>query len=370
VIKSFKYRIYPTRQQVERLDNWLAVCAELYNAALQERREAWKSERKHISRFDQIYQLPEIRQERGDVADVNANVLEDVITRVDKAFKAFFRRCRDGQSPGYPRFRSVRRYDSLTFRQIGNAVTVNTLRLSKIGKVRITLHRPIKGTIKTLTVKREDGKWFAVFACEVGTEPLPFNPNMIGVDVGLTHFATLSDGTQIDNPRYYRRAERALRVAQRRVARRKKGSNRRRKAIVLLQCAHAHIRQQRANFLHNLSRGLINNNGLIAAEKLNIKGMVRGPMAKSISDAGWGQFLNFIAYKAEEAGRVFVQVNPNGTSQTCICGEANRKTLADRWHSCLACGLSLDRDHVSAQVILGRGLRLQALTSPTVECVA
>lgn len=354
-IKSCRYRIYPSKRQTQTLNDQLSICCELYNAALQERRDAYRLERKSISRFDQIYQLPEIRADRSDVAAISANVLEDVITRTDKAFKAFFRRIKTGKKPGFPRFRSLRRYDSMTFRQIGNALTDNKLRISKVGQVRIKLHRPIEGTIKTLAVKREAGRWFAIFCCEVESVPLPFSPSVIGVDVGLTHFATLSDGSTIENPRYYRNAQRTLRVAQRRVARRKKGSNRRRKAITLLQRVHAHVQAQRRDFHHKESRKLVDGYGLIAAEALNVKGLARGMLAKSVNDAGWGQFLNMIAYKAEDAGRVFVQVNPAGTSQTCICGTAVRKTLAQRWHLCLSCGLSANRDHVSAQIILLRG---------------
>jgi putative transposase len=355
MVKTFRYRIYPSKRQAQTLNDQLSVCCELYNAALQERRDAWKLERKPISRFDQINQLPAIGESRPDVESLNTGILEDAITRVDKALKAFFRRVKAGENPGYPRFKSFRRYGSMTFRQIGKALNGNKLRISKVGHVRIRLHRVIEGTIKTMTIKREAGRWFAAFACEVNLSPLPFNPNTIGIDVGLSHFATLSDGSTIDNPRYYPAGQSTLRVAQRRVARRGKGSGRRRKAVLVLQRAHAHIQNQRRDFHHKESRKLVNGFGLIAAEALNIKGLAGGMLAKSVNDAGWGRFLNMIAYKAESAGRVFVQVDPRGTSQTCTCGANVRKTLAQRWHLCLSCGLSLARDHVSAQVILSRG---------------
>lgn len=353
--RVYRYRIYPTKSQAITLNTHLSICAELYNSAVEERRSAWKSQRKSISRFDQIYQLPEIRKQREDVAGVSSYALDETLTRVDRAFKAFFRRVKAGQKAGYPRFRSVRRYDSLTLRQDAALVPVgNKLRVSKIGKVRIKVSRPVEGKIKTLTIKREAGRWFAVFVCEVTPLPLPFNPNAIGIDVGLAHFATLNTGEVIDNPRHYRGAERKLRVAQRRLSRRQKGSNRRRKAVQILQRVHAYVHNQRADFHHKLSRRLVNEKGLIAAEDLNIKGLARTRTSKSINDAGWGQFLNMIAYKAEDAGRVFVRVNPAGTSQTCICGAEVRKTLSQRWHLCLSCGLSASRDHVSAQVILSR----------------
>jgi putative transposase len=361
--KTFKYRIYPTKAQIVRLEETLSLCCELYNAALQERRDAWKINGKSISYFDQSCQLPDIKKLRPEIADIHSIVLLDALKRVSLAFERFFRRAKSGQKAGYPRFQPFRRYDSITYRQIGNALNGNKLRLSKIGQVKIKLHRLIEGKIKTLTVKRETGRWFATFACEVETRPLPESLEQIGIDVGLLSFATLSDGMEIENPHYYREAQAKLRRAQRKVARRKKGSNRRRKAVLLLQRAHAHVRRQRADFHHKISRWLVNNYGLIAVEDLNVKNMVKNHnLAKSISDAGWSEFMNKIAYKAESAGRDFIKVNPSGTSQTCICGAEVRKTLSVRWHQCDSCGLSANRDHVSAQVILGRAVRLQSST--------
>lgn len=353
--KTFRYRIYPTKRQEEILNAQLAICCELYNAGLQERRDAWKLQRKSIRWFDQNRQLAAIRKERVDVSSIHTDVLENVLRRVDLAFQAFFERARSGHNPGYPRFRSARRYDSITFRQIGKALLGNKLRLSRIGQVRIKVHRPIHGTIKTLTVKREAGRWFAVFAVEYQPEALAFNPSMVGIDVGLSAFATLSDGSAIQNPRWFRTAQAKLRRLQRRVARRKNGSNRRRKAVVLLRRFHNHVRDQRRDFHHKESRKIVNQNGLIAVENLNVRGMVKNhKLAKSISDAGWSNFLFMLAYKAESAGRVFVKVDPRGTSQTCLCGAEVRKTLVVRAHSCTSCGLVADRDHVSAQVILSR----------------
>lgn len=367
---TFRFRLYPTKAQSETLESTLAVCCELYNAGLQERRDAWKLNRKSISYFDQTVQLTHIRKVRADVDAVNTAALENVLKRVDLAYKAFFRRVKAHEKPGYPRFRSVARYDSLTFRQIGNALIGNRLMLSKIGKVRIKVHRPLEGSIKTLTVKREAGRWFACFSVECEAKPLPFSANTVGIDVGLSSFATLSDGTAIENPRWYRHGQQALRVAQRRVARRKKGSHRRRTAVTLLQRVHARVRQQRADFLHKLSRKIVNENGLIAVEDLNIKGLARGILAKSVNDAAWSQFLFYLAYKAESAGRVFVKVDPRGTSQTCTCGATVRKTLKDRIHICLSCGLVADRDHVSALIIQGLGQSLQDPTWATAPCVS
>jgi putative transposase len=370
VIRTFRYRVYPTKRQELVLNSQLAICAELFNAALQERREAWQRERKSISWFDQNLQLTAIKKDRADVAGINLAVLENTLKRVHLAFGAFFLRVKRGQTPGYPRFRSVRRYDSLTFRQIGKALNGNKLRLSKIGNVRIKLHRPLEGTIKTLTVKREAGKWFALFCCEVEAAPFPFNPGAVGVDVGLTTFATLSDGSTIENPRWFRVAQAKLRRLQRRVARRQRGSNRRRKAVQLLQRFHNHVRDQRRDFQHKEARKIVNANGLIAVEDLNVKGLASGMLAKSVNDAGWSQFIFMLSYKAECAGRLLVKVDPRGTSQTCLCGATVRKTLAVREHVCLSCGLVGSRDHISAQIILGRAVPSGVNVGDLMPCVA
>jgi putative transposase len=372
MIKVFRYRLYPGVHQVSALNSQLALCCELYNAALQERRDAWRLQRKPIYYFDQTRQLKEIKKVRDDLAVVSSNALENVLKRVDLAFHSFFQRARKGLTPGYPRFRSVRRYDSLTFRQIGNALSNSRLRLPKIGNIRIKVHRPLEGQVKTLTVKREAGRWFAIFTVEYLPRPLPFNANAIGVDIGLSSFATFSNGSSIPNPHYFKTAQAKLRRLQRRVARRKKGSNRRRKAALLLQRWHYHVRDQRRDFLHNVSRRLVDANGLIAVEDLNFKGLASGMLAKSVHDAAWATFIFYLTYKAESAGRVLVKVDPRGTSQTCTCGAGVRKTLKEREHLCLSCGLVADRDHVSAQIILARagvqpsGANVDALMS----CVA
>jgi putative transposase len=369
VLKTFKYRLYPSARQVAALEQSLSLCCELYNAALQERRDAWKLNRVPVSYFDQTYQLPEIKNLRPDLAEINSVVLLNVLKRVDRTFKAFFRRVQRGDKPGYPRFRSFRRYDSITFRQIGNALSERHIRISKIGNVKIKLHRPLEGKIKEFHVKRECGKWYALFAVECEAKPLPPCAESVGVDVGLTAFATLSDGTEIENPRWYRETQAKLRRASRKVARRTKGSNRRRKAVLLLRKAHTHVRNQRADFHHKIAHWLVANYGTIAVEDLNVKGLAAGRLAKSVNDAGWSQFFNFTRYKAENAGRRFVEVRSHGTSQTCTCGAHTPKDLNQHWHECSECGLSANRDHVSALVILQRAVRCQA-SSASVEALA
>jgi len=361
--KTYKYRLYPTTAQACALAEQLEEACWLYNAALQERRDAYQRGGLSLTYYDQANQLKDIRT-AGDLGLANFSASQDVLRRVDKTFKAFFRRVKAGDKAGYPRFKSRRRFDSYTFPSYGDGcrLTGARLYLQGIGHVKVKLHRPIIGGIKTVTVKRQAGKWYVCFSVEYETQPLPETDNVVGLDVDLLSFATLSDGTTLDNPRYYRKAQAKLQRAQRRVARRKRGSHNRRKAVVLLQKAHAHVQNQRADFHHKMARTLVNTYGVIAVEDLNIKGLASGVLAKSVHDAGWSAFISKLAYKVVEAGRKLVHVNPRGTSQTCLCGASVPKTLAQRWHQCEQCGLSTARDYVSAQLILGLGLSLLGLT--------
>lgn len=372
MIKSFKYRICPTKRQIAALSEHLSEACRLYNAALQERRDAYQVAGKPISFYDQHKQLKEIRA-AGDLGITNFSCARDVLRRIDRAFSAFFRRVKSGQTPGYPRFKSFRRYDSVTFPDYGHGVSLlpnAKLRLQGIGEIKLKLHRPIEGRIKTTTVKRDAGKWYVCFSVECDAEPLPPSVEAVGLDLGASSiFATFSDGSTVRNPRCNQMSESVLRVAQRKVSRRNKGSNGRRKAITLLQRAYARIRNRRADFHHKLSRSLVNKFGLIAIEGVNIEPLAKGFTAKPIYDAGWGLFIEKLTYKAESAGRVLVKVDPAGTSQTCLCGEAVPKSVRTRWHECPACGLVGPRDEVSAKLILALGLSVAGLTWPTGACV-
>ena len=368
--KTFKYRLYPTRQQRERLQTTLDVCRELYNASLQERREGYKNCRAMLNYYTQANQLPAIKVLRPDVAALHSQVLQDVLKRIDKAFQAFFRRVQQGQKPGFPRFQGRHRYDSFTYPQTGFDLGPQ-LQLSKIGNVKIKLHRQLLGEVKTLTIKRENGNWYACFSCVVEPEPLPVLDNSTGIDVGLETFATLSNGKKIPNPRWYRVEQKRLRRAQRKVARRtNKKSNRRRKAVAILAQVHRDIFNQRNDFQHKESLKIIQQYQTIFVEDLRSKGLSRGILAKSVHDASWASFLDKLSYKAENAGRTFIQVAPQGTSQRCSCGATNRKKLSDREHVCAACGLVTSRDHAAALEIQRLGRSLQASTILEIECVA
>lgn len=361
--KTLKYRLYPTATQQELLRQQLSEACRLYNAALQERRDAYRSHKKSLNYYDQANQLKEIRA-NGDLALANYHCCQDVLKRIDKAFKAFFRRVKQGGKPGFPRFKSHRRYHSITFPSHGdgNKLLEKHLRVQGVGDIKIKLHRPVSGKIRTVSVKREGSHWYACFSCEVSAQPLPENSNQVGIDVGLESFATLSTGEIIDNPRWFQTAQKRLRRAQRRLSRRKRYSKRWRKAAQYVVQIHRDIVNQRRDSQHKRSREIVDANQFIAVEDLNIKGLAGGMLAKSVSDASWSTFLMMLAYKAESAGRTLVKVDPRGTSQRCPCGKPAPKKLSDRTHKC-SCGLRTTRDHSSSLEILRLGLSLQPLTA-------
>jgi len=372
--QAFLYRLYVNETQSDKLDNLLRLARQLYNAALQQRRDAWKYQHKSLNYYDQANQLKEVRNEIPEFAQLNFSAAQDMLRRLDKSFKAFFRRVKSGEVAGFPRFKGRDRFDSITFPTYGDGIKIKGGRLyvQNVGLLKIKIHRVLEGEINTVTIKRECGKWYVVFSNTVEIKPLPVSDRTVGIDVGLESFAVTSDGEYIENPRYLREAEVVLRVAQRSVSRKKKGSNNRRKAVRLLAKKHLRVKRQRADFAHKVADNLVKNYGRIAVEDLRIKNMVRNHhLARSISDAGWGQFLSILAYKAEYAGREFVQVNPNGTSQICSgCGATVKKSLSTRVHNCPACGLSLNRDFNAALNIKRLGLSLWDSTCDSGQCVS
>jgi putative transposase len=374
MLKAYKCRIYPSRAQRASLMYWLGLCCELYNAALQERRDAYNICQKSITYRDQQDQLPEIKQLRLELNAIHSQVLQDVLRRLDKAFAAFFRRVRENEKPGFPRFRSRSRYSSFTYSQSGFSIESGKIRLSKIGRVKIKLHRPIEGHIKTLTITRTaTDKWFACFAVECEPEPLPSVSGATGVDCGLKEFAVLSNGEPIHNPRFFRVEEKRLAKAQRKLSAAVKGSPERRKRRKVVARVHERIANKRRNFAHQESRKLVNKYAIIVFENLNIRGMLKNHcLAKSIADAAWSQLIQFTTYKAEWAGRRVVQVDPRNTSQMCSgCGEIVEKSLSVRIHACPGCGLTIDRDHNAAINILRLGLQsLGVPVAQTIEAAA
>jgi len=366
VRKTFKYKLRTTPEQERMLDRTLMLCRHVYNAAVGERREAWGKCGVSVGYSQQKAELPPIKAEMPEYSEVNSQVLQDVVQRVDRAFQAFFRRVKNGETPGYPRFHGRNRYNSITYPQVGEhggaRLDNGFLVLSKIGRIALHWSRPIEGTPKTVTISREADGWYVCFSCaDVPMQPLPPTGQQTGIDLGLESFATLSEGTMIHNPRCYRKAERTLKTAQRRVSRRNKGSHRRRKAVTLLAKAHLKVKRQRADFHHKTALALVRANDAIYHEDVQTANMLKNHrLAKSIADAGWSGFLSILSAKAACAGRRVVAVPPAYTSQACSgCGVLVAKGLSVRWHSCPDCGTSLHRDHNAARNIerAGRALR-------------
>jgi putative transposase len=409
MLKAYKYRLYPNKTVSRKLSGILKRCRELYNAALSERKDAYQQfqrttiiageERtvaatmvagrqiKSISFYGQKRDLVEIKQERPEYQNIASHVLQDVLNRLDKAFAAFFRRKRAGETPGYPRFKGRNRYDSFTYPdQAGWKFDGRYLHLTKIGSVKVKLHRFLEGTIKTVTIKREVDEWYVIFSCKVeAPEKLPVSSEEVGIDLGVTHLATLSTGEMIEHPCYFRRAEITLSKRQQALSRKKKGSHRRERSKKFLGKAYRKIARGRRDFLHKQARKLVDRYQVLVFEDIQVGNLTRKPkpkqdengtylpngaaskggLNKSIFDAGWGTFVSLCTSKAEEAGRTLIKVNPQFTSQVCSqCGQVKKKDLSERWHSC-ECGAELDRDVNAAINILARGKQQLGGKRPT-----
>jgi len=372
-MKAYKYKIRNISKTVAtKLENHLVTCCELYNAALQERRDAYRLNRISLNYFDQANQLRELKKIRDDLNNVHSQVLQNILKRVDKTFKAFFARIKRKEKAGFPRFKSVERFDSFCFPQSGFKLIGDKLTLSKIGSVRVRLSRPIEEKIKTCTIKREVSGWFVIFTVEDEVKPLPKTNQAIGLDAGIESFVTLSDGTQIDNFKYYETSQVKLRKAQRRVSRRATGSNGRRRAINQMRKVHSKIQNQRNDFQHQISTMLIKEYDLVAIEDLNIIGLSKGILSKQVHDVAWSAFFQKLKYKAENADKMLIEVRPHFTSQDCsACGTRVKKDLSVREHICLKCGLRLHRDHNAAKNILksALGQSVETLTYRNTDCV-
>ncbi len=359
-MKTFKYRLRPSKSQRTQLNRTLELCRWVFNATLAVRKNAWEQEKKNLSLYDTNKLLTIWKRYHPELASAHSQVLQNVQARVDLAFQAFFRRVKSGEKPGYPRFRGYGRYDSFTFKQSGFELLDNGLRISKMGVMRIVLHRPVEGRVKTLTLQKDTvGNWYACFSCcEVEGEPLPFNERAVGIDMGLEHFAKFSNGEDIPNPRFFRREEKELAKAQRKLSQAEKGTPERAKRRKAVQHIHQRIANRRRDFAHQKSRELVDRFGFMAFEDLRIKNMLQNHcLAKSISDAAWNQLITYTLYKAENAGRVVVLVDPRNTSRMCsCCGTLVEKSLSVRVHRCPVCGLVMDRDANAAHNILRLGL--------------
>jgi putative transposase len=381
VHRAFDFLLQPTTRQRQSLTALLDVQRELYNAALEERRGAWRWERRYVTRFDQYLTLTSMREVRPDLLSWGVVVCRGTLARLDEAFQGFHRRYARGVRPGFPRFKPASRWNSASWPDdAGWHLDCDARRLyvQGVGNVKVRLHRPIAGVPKTLTIRREGRRWrVAVFCAEVPLRPLPPTGRVVGIDAGITNLIATSEGHLVDNPRFGRQAAAQLARAQVALERKQRWSKRRRKAVARLAACHHKIRNQRRDHAHKLSRQLVNDYDVIVHEELAIADMMRRPtprpdgkggyepngataksgLNRSIQDAGWGQFLRFIAYKAEEAGRQVIAVDARNTSRRCAyCGRIDGASRRGAVFRCTACGHSDQADVNAARNILRAGL--------------
>lgn len=356
--RTFRYPLRPTKAQEATLESWRVACQQLYNGALEHRIGAWQKARKSITYNTQTVELTELRATDAEWAAIPVDVARSALRRLDRAFKSFFRRVKAGLKPGFPRFRSRDRYGSISLSRI-SVSDGHFVHVPKLGPIRFHAYRSLRGKILNTELKREAKGWFVCFAVDLGDAPpkVAVRPNaVVGIDVGLTTLVTCSDGTEVPNPRFGRDAAKLLAYRQRAFARKRRGSNGRRRAKRLVVKAHDLIRNRRLDHTRKLAAFFCSKYDLIAHEDLNINGMVRGNLARSIYDAAWGTFIRALTCKAEEAGKWVVPVNPRGTSQRCSrCGATVDKDLSVRVHDCLHCGLRLGRDVNAAINVLALG---------------
>jgi putative transposase len=371
---AYQYRLRPTSNQIAQLSEWLEFLRMQYNYRLTERFNWWEDSRCDINACSIVHKAsaplkdqPDFYSQKRDLVnskrlfpayqDIHSQVLQNCVERVKKTFDRWLKGDGNGKRSGKPRFKGKGRYRSFTFPQMKqDCINGKFIKLPSFGKVKLILHRPIPEgfKIKTATVTFKADSWYVILGLEDVSVPAltpdaPTLDNTIGIDVGLKSFLVTDEGEDIVIPQHYRKTEKRLKRLGRSLSRKKKGSNRRRKAVRRVAKAHLKVANKRKDFHYKTAKKLLQKAKNIGHEALNIKGLARTRMAKSVVDAGWGQFLQILSIKAERAGLMAIAVNPHGTTQNCSsCGVKVPKTIADRWHSCLNCGCELDRDHNAA----------------------
>ena len=382
--RVFRYRLYPTSRQNTALGEMLRDHCDIYNAALQERRDAYRMRGTSVRYGMQSSQLKDIRQaDPLGQGRWSFSSQQQTLRRLDKAFAAFFSRIKKGEKHGYPRFRSCRRFDTATFIEgDGGKWLGDKVRMQGIGYVKVKLHRPVRGTIKQFSVTRQGRHWYVNVICvDVPVQPKPFTNAAVGLDRGVTRLIADSDGRFVDNIRPLQAARNKLTVAQRDLSRKKRGSKRRRKAVARVAALHHKVKDVRKDHLHKVARSYVNAYDLIVVEDLKVRNMTRSAagtveepgtnvaqksgLNRSILDAGWGVLLELIRQKAEEAVVEIVEVNPRNTSRTChACGHVAAENRCGEAFLCQRCGYSAHADTNAAQNILGLGLSLQRAVAP------
>ena len=340
---NFKYKIYPSRLQIIKLNKTISNCCFIYNKLLEAKVNAYKTDKTNLSQFD----LNKIAKDID--VEVHSQVKQNISKRINDAFNHFFMRLKEKNGKvGFPRFKSMNRYKSITYPQSGfKFVSERKLFVSQIGNIPIVLDRVPKGKLKTFCIKKTAIGWFAIFSCaDVPIDKIEVKDNNIGIDVGIESFVVLSNGERIENPKFLIKSENKLTKLQRRLSRRKKGSVNRNKARIKVARLHERIFNQRNDFLHKTSFSIIKRFKIISVEKLQIKNMIKNHyLAKSINDVSWCSFIQMLSYKVERTGGQLVKVNPRNTSRTCSkCGTILGMPLSKRKFKCLNCGFVCHRD--------------------------
>ena len=379
---AYQYRLRLTTSQQATIDQWLELARRQYNYRLAERFNWYEQNRCDINACPLISHLPELKdrpdfysQKRDlvnskklfpEYKELPSHTLQDVIARVEKTFDRWLSGDSNGRRSGKPRFKGQGRFRSIAFPDPikPEHIQGQFIQLPKIGRLKLILHRPLPDGFKVKTaaiIKKVDGYYMTLSlqdsSVPVFTPDTPELENTVGIDMGLKSFLVDDSGSEVKIPQHYRSCEKRLKQLQRSLSRKKKGSNRRNKAISRVAKAYLKVANQRKDFHYKTAKKLLSQRKHIAHEKLNIKGLTKSRLAKSVNDAGWGQFLQVLSIKAERAGLFAIAVNPNGTSQDCSgCGTKVPKELKDRFHSCPECGLTLDRDHNAARNIKYRAV--------------
>ena len=375
---AYQYKLRPTTKQAIEIDRWLSMLCAQYNYLLADRFDWYERNcspinacplvcylpelRDNPDYYSQKKTLPQLKKTHPWYGEIYSQVLQDIVKRVKVTFDRFLKGDSNGKRSGRPRFKSRERYRTFTYPQVKDGcLQGNLITLPMFGIVKVILHRPIPNgfKIKTASVTKKADGYYLTLSLEDATVPTikpDFNPNSItGIDVGLKEFLTTSEGETVAIPQYYRKSLKRLRIIQKRVSRRKKGSNRRKKAVKQLGKQHKKVADKRKDFHFKTANNLLKKYDVVAVEDLNVKGLARTRLAKSILDAGWSSFLSILTNKAVNAGLLVIPVKASGTSQDCSsCGDKVPKKLHIRWHDCPNCGCSLDRDHNAARIIKNR----------------
>jgi len=360
LLRTFKYRLYPSKAQERNLLHVRECCRSLYNMALAERKYGYQLAGRRVTLADTEELAKRYRATFPKADQLFSQTAQSVVKRVDSAYQNFFRRRKAGKKGGYPRFKGRHAFNSFEFKQYGNGVKLDgkRLKLFGIGRVAVRWHRPLQGKIKLVRILYQAGHWYACLVCEVAlTDPLPQTGSVVGIDVGISALITTSAGEKVANPNFYRTAQKELRRRQRKLARAQRGSHNRRKAVRRVQRQQQHVARQRADFLHKLSVNLIRRHDALALEDLSVGNMVKNHhLSKSILDSAWSLFRDILTYKAESAGRQVAFNTPAYTTQDCStpqCVYRNTAlTLADRTWTCPECHVTHDRDVNAAINIL------------------